>query len=56
MGDNPGLSARVRERYERMFQGTFYRRYVLGGSTKERGISAASSSSTPASVTPWMAA
>ena len=30
MEDNPGLSRRTRERYERMFQGTFYRRYVLG--------------------------
>lgn len=30
MEDNPGLSPRVRARYERMFRGTFYRRYVLG--------------------------
>ena len=38
MGDNPGLSARVRERYERMFQGTFYRRYVLGEWTAAEGL------------------
>ena len=30
MGDNPGLSPQVRQRYETMFQGAFYRRYVLG--------------------------
>ena len=30
MEDNPGLSPRVRERYERQFSGTFYRRFVLG--------------------------
>lgn len=30
MEDNPGLSAKVRARYERMFQGSFYRRFVLG--------------------------
>lgn len=30
MGDNPGLADEVRERYERTFQGCFYRRYVLG--------------------------
>jgi len=30
MQDNPGLSAQVLERYETMFQGTFYRRFVLG--------------------------
>lgn len=30
MQDNPGLSRQVLERYERMFQGAFYRRFVLG--------------------------
>lgn len=30
MEDNPSLSPRVRRKYERMFQGAFYRRYVLG--------------------------
>lgn len=30
MSDNPGLSREVLERYETMFEGTFYRRFVLG--------------------------
>ena len=30
MEDNPGLSPAVRARYERTFQGAFYRRFVLG--------------------------
>ena len=30
MEDNPGLTPEVRERYRTMFQGTFYRRFVLG--------------------------
>lgn len=30
MDDNPSLSQRVRERYERLYAGTFYRRFVLG--------------------------
>ena len=30
MEDNPGLSEEVRERYASTFQGTFYRRFVLG--------------------------
>lgn len=30
MEDNPGLSPQVRQRYEAMFRGAFYRRYVLG--------------------------
>ena len=30
MEDNPALAPAVRERYERMFRGAFYRRYVLG--------------------------
>ena len=38
MEDNPGLSPRVRERYERMFRGAFYRRYVLGEWTATEGL------------------
>ena len=30
MADNPGLSPEVLERYRTMFEGTFYRRFVLG--------------------------
>ena len=30
MQDNPGLSRQVLERYERMFQGAFFRRFVMG--------------------------
>lgn len=30
MQDNPGLSPQVRSRYERLYTGVFYRRYVLG--------------------------
>ena len=30
MEDNPGLSQEVLERYKTMFEGTFYRRFVLG--------------------------
>nr|WP_268842228.1 PBSX family phage terminase large subunit [Pseudoflavonifractor phocaeensis] len=30
MADNPGLSQEVLERYRTMFEGTFYRRFVLG--------------------------
>lgn len=30
MADNPGLSPAVRERYERLYTGLFYRRFVLG--------------------------
>ena len=30
MEDNPGLSPEVLERYKTMFEGTFYRRFVLG--------------------------
>jgi PBSX family phage terminase large subunit len=30
MEDNPSLSRKVRQRYQRMFRGAFYRRYVLG--------------------------
>ena len=38
MEDNPGLSAKVRERYERMFRGCFYRRYVLGEWAAAEGL------------------
>ena len=38
MEDNPALSPQVRERYERMFQGAFYRRYVLGEWTAAEGL------------------
>ena len=30
MEDNPGLDPRIRERYERLYTGLFYRRFVLG--------------------------
>lgn len=30
MADNPGLSPSIRRRYENMYTGVFYRRYVLG--------------------------
>ncbi len=38
MGDNPALSEEVRQRYERTFQGTFYRRYVLGEWVAAEGL------------------
>ena len=38
MEDNPGLAERVREKYERMFRGTFYRRYVLGEWAAAEGL------------------
>ena len=38
MEDNPALSGRVRQRYERMFQGTFYQRYVLGRWVAAEGL------------------
>ena len=30
MADNPGLDPKVRQRYERLYSGLFYRRFVLG--------------------------
>ena len=30
MEDNPGLTPQVRQRYEKLYSGVFYRRYVLG--------------------------
>ena len=38
MEDNPGLSAAVRKRYERVFKGTFYRRFVLGEWVAAEGL------------------
>ena len=38
MGDNPELAEQVRKRYERMFQGAFYRRYVLGEWAAAEGL------------------
>ncbi len=38
MEDNPSLSPRVRARYERMYSGTFYRRFVLGEWTAAKGL------------------
>lgn len=38
MADNPALSDRVRQRYERMFQGTFYQRFVLGQWVAAEGL------------------
>lgn len=30
MADNPGLSPKIRQRYEALYTGVFYRRYILG--------------------------
>ena len=38
MQDNPGLADQVRRRYERMFRGAFYRRYVLGEWAAAEGL------------------
>ena len=38
MADNPGLSDEVRERYANTFQGTFYRRFVLGEWVAAEGL------------------
>ena len=38
MEDNPGLSDEVRRRYENTFQGTFYRRFVLGEWVAAEGL------------------
>ena len=37
MDDNPSLSERVKERYKRMYSGTFYERFVLGKWTASQG-------------------
>ncbi len=38
MEDNPGLSQRVRERYNALFQGVFYQRFVLGQWVAAEGL------------------
>lgn len=38
MEDNPGLPKSTRERYERMYTGVFYDRYILGLWTQAEGI------------------
>ena len=38
MDDNPSLSDRVRERYKRLYSGTFYDRFVLGKWTASEGV------------------
>ncbi len=38
MEDNPGLSTEMRQRYQRRFQGTFYRRFVLGEWVAAQGL------------------
>ena len=38
MADNPSLSPGTRERYERMFRGVFYRRFVLGEWVAAEGL------------------
>ena len=38
MEDNPGLSPQMLERYQTMFQGTFYRRFVLGEWVAAEGL------------------
>ena len=38
MADNPGLSERIRKRYEKTYSGMFYRRFVLGEWTAAQGL------------------
>ncbi|MBP3509599.1 PBSX family phage terminase large subunit [Oscillibacter sp.] len=38
MEDNPGLSARIRARYQSAYSGVFYRRFVLGEWTAAQGL------------------
>lgn len=38
MEDNPSLSPRTRKKYERMFRGVFYQRYVLGQWVAAEGL------------------
>ena len=38
MADNPALTAPVRQRYERLYKGVFYRRYVLGQWCRAEGL------------------
>lgn len=38
MKDNPSLSVETRERYERMYSGVFYKRYILGQWSVSEGV------------------
>ena len=38
MGDNPGLPPEIRQRYERLYTGVFYRRFVLGEWAAAQGL------------------
>ncbi len=38
MEDNPGLSEKVRQRYDRLYTGVFYKRYVLGQWCQSQGL------------------
>lgn len=38
MDDNPSLSPAVRRRYERLYSGTFYQRFILGEWTAAQGL------------------
>lgn len=38
MDDNPSLSGKIKERYENMYSGVFYRRYILGLWVKAEGL------------------
>lgn len=38
MEDNPSLSDRTKERYRRMYEGVFYKRYILGKWVRAEGI------------------
>ena len=38
MEDNPGLSPEIRQRYERLYTGVFYRRFVLGEWAAAQGL------------------
>lgn len=38
MGDNPGLHTAIRHRYEKLYTGVFYRRYILGQWCMAQGL------------------
>ncbi len=38
MQDNPGLSEKVRQRYEKLYSGVFYKRYILGQWCQAEGL------------------
>ena len=38
MADNPGLSPEIRQRYERLYSGSFYKRFVLGEWCSPQGL------------------